>query len=72
MLTMFCSPGAGMKVKQTVDKMATVADSLGESGTLLSCTLNLTELRPADYALTVDVYWTLVMFCFFALFIMLL
>jgi len=34
----------------------------------IRATLNLSELRPADYALTVDVYWTLVMFCFFCAF----
>ena len=27
-----CTAAAGMKVKQTVDKMATVADSLSEGG----------------------------------------
>ena len=36
-----CVAVSGMKVKQTVDKMANVADSLSEGGIVMSSTLTL-------------------------------
>ena len=38
-MSLVCIVASGMKVKQTVDKMATVADSLSEGGTVHMLTL---------------------------------